>query len=228
MKTVLIVGIARGGTSLTAGLVAQLGVHITTQVPKARQLKWNPKGMFEHTDFMFANGIGQRFRPALDSLKVPDFSNVPLKEIQQAKNVIKKHSKGHNLWGYKNLDNYSLDVTIPLHTNPHIIIVSRSLVDNAKSLQIHSAMPFPEAYRRAALGTLLIANALQRLGHKKVPRVYTCYENIRNKPLEEAKRIADFLGIKMTPEIEAKVIDFVDPDMRTWKEKGKGVFHIND
>jgi len=106
MKTVLIVGIARGGTSLTAGLVAQLGVNIITQKPQKYQLKFNPKGMFEHTDFMFAQAIGKKLKAALNKHQTPNFTPHIEQSRAKVKSFVDKH--GTQLWGYKNLDNYSL------------------------------------------------------------------------------------------------------------------------
>ena len=47
MRSVLVYGFARSGTSMLCGLVDCLGIKMITDKPKEHQLEHNPKGMFE-------------------------------------------------------------------------------------------------------------------------------------------------------------------------------------
>jgi hypothetical protein len=229
MKSVVVCGVARGGTSMAAGLVAQLGVHIATSTPTERQLKFNLKGMFEHSDFWLLNKMGKGLSA------IPKKAEIEKNKREygaQIKELFKKHAGNHEYWGFKNLSQKALDVYLPLLENPHIVLISRSLTDNARAYQAFVREQHKESNMTMVEALNVVTHSAKTI-HQAIGRnhAYPChmltYESVRLHPRHEARRLARFLGIKITDEIISRVDNFIDPKMRTWRdnlEKNEAVY----
>lgn len=128
-KTIIIPGILRSGTSLTAQIVQALGVNFGNDFQPADD--FNPYGYFENRAFRRLNDKilgGDRYNVPLAEKAVETFSD-------EARELIdNQRAKLGNLWGWKEVKTaLTLPVYYPHLVNPYIIICQRNEKDTAKS-----------------------------------------------------------------------------------------------
>lgn len=114
MRTIIVTGHARSGTSLTASVLDALGVDMGSNSRKADHA--NEAGYFENTDFVEANQklLEEGKRPAL-------------------KKIVENNKS--ELWGAKDPRFLlTLDDWLPYLSDPHIIICMRNPVSVAQSI----------------------------------------------------------------------------------------------
>lgn len=216
MKSVIVLGNARSGTSMTAGVLSILGVnmHETLKNPKDNKVpSQNPKGSFENVNFaVLTSKMHQDFVGGLTMKGVKE------KYLVRFQQLVAAHKKP--LWGFKSaITHHFIPFLLPELPNPHLVVVVRSLLDNAKSWQLHMKQVYGKNVDlEAALENMansqhtLIRNSLIA----KCPKIYTSYEGIRANPWEEAARLAAFIGVNPEPKKE-EILEFVMPDYSTLK-----------
>jgi hypothetical protein len=209
MKTVIVLGNARSGTSMTAGILSFLGVNIDHEHKSNSQ---NPKGTFENSHWNYLTSeIYQHIERNNDKIQIKELYEARIKDL------VKQNSS--EIWGWKSaLTHWSLDVFLPFVENPYLVIVTRNIVSNARSWQFHMEktynrmVSFEEALENMANSTnVLIKNA----NLAKCPKLWTTYENIKNEPLTEAEKMANFLDIKFDESKKEKIKNFIMPDFTT-------------
>ncbi|CAE7860179.1 unnamed protein product [Symbiodinium microadriaticum] len=176
--------------------------------------------MYELRGFI---GIG----PVLNKAR----ANAPVSDAVQA---IKPHMEERLLkhapesdWGVKSPTIHE-GVELLMHYMPncHIICLYRNLVDHAKSFQMFRLKndgvktPLIQLVNEMAAHNLTIAKRAEELSQQGRPVMFTTYEGLKSKPWEEASKIAEFLGVSTTDSMREKVLDFVDPNLYTWKDDG--------
>ena len=101
-KTVMIIGKARSGTSLTSGILYNLGVHLGDTLKGASSA--NEKGFFEDVYMLYFNiKVLEDNNFYINKLPLPDLDCLlPLKSqyIKKTEKLIKK-SKKETVWGWK-------------------------------------------------------------------------------------------------------------------------------
>ena len=222
MKTVMIYGVARSGTSMTCGIANCLGIDIATEKPRLSQLRHNPKGMFEIGNIMgLAREFEKELKETLRAGRLPDFEKSKENLTPAINEFLKNHApKDKNAnWGFKTPGIYTLDILPDFLNNPYVIGVSRNLIENVKSFQM---MRLKEHNVRTPYDVLMSEFAVNQAVYKrlcdrcKYPLIRTTYEDIKQHPWEEAQKIADFLGVQTTDEMKRKVLEFVEPNLHTW------------
>lgn len=214
MKSVIVMGNARSGTSMTAGLLSILGVQmgeLPVEKMKDNHVLQNPKGAFENPDFIkltsemhrdWSNGMG--------------LLNVKNKYDTRIQEVIAKHQK--TLWGFKSAAAPPfLSLFLKYMGNPHIVIVLRNVYHNALSWQVHMRDVFGENVdmNRAMK---VISDAQHELlktsiGHPS-PNMFITYEDIKKDSWAETQRLAKFLNLEFEGK-EGEVKEFIMPSHST-------------
>jgi hypothetical protein len=218
MKVVMVCAIARSGSSLACGVLSQLDVHFHQTRPTN---DFNPRGNFETHEIIpimqKAQGI---LKPIIQAGKVPTDSMVTelANEARPAMDaLIARIAKGKSLWGFKCPTKYTIDVFLKMFPDIHLVVSSRSPIDQALSYQILKQIrapncPFPQALLEVNESNYFMFKTLVRL---KVPMTFTTFERLRSQPLVEAEILAREIGLDFSDENKKKVLSFVDPDMKT-------------
>ena len=226
-KTIVVLGIARSGTSMTTGLLEQFGIHVAKNEPTEKQLQFNAKGCFECKHMFVMYQIQKEIGISYCPNKIAQATR---KHIYGIKTSIQRAAEGHSIWGFKSLGVEALDVILPFLNNPHIILTTRSASDHARAYQAYQAAsskdvrPITESLFDVANGNKRVCEVIRR--NAQYPHYLTSYESIRKNPVQEAKNLAQFIGIEIIEEMIVKVQDFIDPRLRSWRNDGlnKGVY----
>ena len=124
VKTMIVLGNARSGTSMTAGLLHFLGVNLNHKHKPNAQ---NPNGAFESVAFNTLTGkMHQEINAGKGKKQIRDMFEDKIKEV-----IAKNESP---LWGWKSAaTHWTLDLILPHIQNPRLVIVTRNITHNAES-----------------------------------------------------------------------------------------------
>ncbi|MFH1632350.1 MAG: sulfotransferase [bacterium] len=219
-KTVIVLGMARSGTSMTAGILHMMGVNMGSDIHCGG---WNPRGDFEDLEFRNLN-----FR-IFDSLGAHFYQNPPtITDIIQTKhlfeNEVRQLVKGKSSidrpWGWKDpLTCMTIEIILPHLTNPYFVCVSRNPEGIATSLQRHAKLDYEYAKSLANQYIHEIDSFKNR--HPELPFLDIEFEKIINSPIATAAALADFLKINLADSSIAEIETFILPRDRVGTEKRK-------
>lgn len=185
MRTIIVTGYHRSGTSLTAGILHHLGVDMGSNWREEDEA--NEKGYFENKDFVKAN------QAILEEGKVPDLEK-----------IVDKHKS--ELWGAK--DPRFLDTwehwDFP---NPHIIVCMRAIDSIAKSVCYRDDGRFSKAKKYDDVVEDIARYQKNFRKIKGYPTLYVQYEDYF-KDDKQIRKIAKFVGVRY------KKVDLVDPNLK--------------
>lgn len=177
MRSIIVVGPARSGTSLTAGVLHHLGVNMGNKSVWREADDANETGYFENSDFVNAN-----------------ISIIEREEVPDLESIVNKHKD--DLWGAKDprfLDTW--DLWEPYIENPYFILCERSVESIVNSVchrddGRYSPKKVPENVRTEVL------EYYKRLYKKfdKYPRLRIQYNNYF-LPQYNERAIAEFIGV---------------------------------
>lgn len=209
MKTIIVLGTARSGTSMTAGILFFLGVNISHEHCPNSQ---NPKGAFESSGWnTLTTEVYKKIEQKIDKSTIKELYESKIKDL------VKQNSS--EMWGWKSaLTHWSLDVFLPFVENPHLVIVTRNITDNAKSWKLHMEKTYTKIVNlEEALERMSCSNnaLIENTNSVQCPKLWTTYGNIKNQPLKEAKKMANFLGIEFEESKKEKIKNFIMPDFTT-------------
>jgi hypothetical protein len=214
MKSVIVMGNARSGTSMTAGLLSILGVQmggVSVDEMKENQRIQNPKGSFENPDFIRLTS--DMHKDWKDGMRI-----IPIKEKYDARiqEVVSKYQQG--VWGFKSAAVTPFIKLFMCHMHdPHIVTVLRNVYHNAQSWQVHM---------RDVFGTnVTIDKAMQVMSKCQIelvqtaigdprPNIFVTYEDIKKDSWAEAQRLGEFLNFDYADK-EAEVKEFIMPSYST-------------
>lgn len=201
VKTVVVLGKPRGGTSVTAGLLAILGVDMAgDEMPTP----FNPRGAYEDTDF---DELNARILRAAGSDDNALFAPPALETVlalrgtfdEEIREFFARKAKPH-IWGWKKPStNFLIELFLPHLVNPHFVVVSRDPMDTAVSL-----VDFAWQWRHVSVADMVrlveiiddrIATFLRR--HPDLPVLSVEFERIVEDPRAETVRLAEFLGLRL-------------------------------
>lgn len=189
-KTIIVLGCARSGTSLVAGLLNIVGVNMSFRMNPSTK---NPGGAHDDSEIvslMYKMGVDRHC--GLDLKKKYD------KDIKE---LIKTRRKPHELWGWKSaLTHFYIDLFLPYTHNPHLVFIFRNPLNIIKSGLFNEIETY-DLTEVVAVKTKGIAEQIGLLGeiikkHSGLPQIYTTFENIKNDPIKEAKILAQFLDVE--------------------------------
>jgi hypothetical protein len=201
-KTVIVLGTARSGTSVTAGMLASLGVDMGNV---GYPTESNPRGAFEDRDFerlhkeMF-NSIdgGKTYWDPPTREQVMEQKEAADPRIQR---LILEKSKGKSIWGWKHPRSVlTIDLFLPYVANPHFVMVFRNPLaiayssvehtkNRVKSVDLLSGLNLANFYQKE------MVDFLER--HPELPTIFVAFDDVVSQPMKEAARLAEFLGIEL-------------------------------
>lgn len=212
-ETIIVLGNARSGTSLTAGILSRLGVSMN-QVEESNP--GNPKGAYEDPFFLL---LTRAIKNSIDAGRTRDELQF-MYDAAIKKAVSDRHAPA---WGWKScLTHYMLDLFLPHVVNPHLVFVFRNPYTCARSWQIHMrdwcglAVSMPEAMKEVANGIQVLCNCAAEFCF--MPSAFVTYEEIKASANSEAERLASFLGVEINDSARASIAEFVMPDYTTIPE----------
>lgn len=199
-KTIIVIGSARSGTSVLAGILHHIGVNMNP--------KYNP-----HPDYPFGSfedeSIQNFTRLLYNSNKDPDYRYIQ-DDIATARLLIDERDEA-DMWGFKStLTHYCLDAFMPYLRGPHIISISRNILDHASSIMKHfrenygRGLTMLEAMEEVKSDQEAVYTALNRFSD--VPQFHIEYERIQSNIIQSAVSISRFLDITVTDEMNQKII----------------------
>ncbi len=181
--TVIVSGVGRSGTSMTAGVVSALGLPMG---------KTENQAVFEDKEFITA---------------LLYFDYALLNTLIAARNAAAPR------WGFKfpSLQNHLLPPQLGRFRNPHLIVVTRDPVATAS--RAHISDPEQEdaaaAYFNVSNQAFDMMHFLQKA---HCPTLLLSYEKFVAFPEKGIDGIAAFCGLKATPAVRAKALMAVSPN----------------
>jgi hypothetical protein len=221
IKTVVVLGMHRSGTSMIAGILHKLGVDMGEDLIGASL--HNPLGHYENIDFINLNKF--IFRKAQGT----DFSPPPRKNILKLENHFRDKIKDlidksqSYMWGWKDPRTC---ITIPLFyphlDNPYFVICIRDKDQVVKSLKKRNPLLSQElattAYKRYNED---IKKFLDNNPETKSLKLY--YSKILKDPKPEIQKLIDFLDISVSSDTYTKINNFIQKP----SEKKKLSYKLN-
>jgi len=218
-KTVVVLGTARSGTSMVGGILHILGIDIGKKLVEAD--KFNPYGYFEDKDFIHLSDeiLGSARK---NYWQFPSYEKIQAQKEKfdnKIRKLIKKKSKNKQIWGWKDpWTSLIIELILPYLSNPHFIVIFRDLIGTAKStveftknkeeeFWVKKRINFFHALKLTNFHNQIILNFLEK--YADLPRIFIPFGGIINNPIKEAKRIADFLGIRLTEKKIQEINKFV-------------------
>ena len=208
MKTVIVLGMHRSGTSMVSGVLQLLGVDMGKEL--VGKLPSNPLGHFEDRAFLELNN------DILSSAGGDPFTNIPSYEkivFQKSKyedrirGLINQRSKCA-LWGWKDPRTcLTIELFVPYLINPFFIVCYRKSEEVADSLYRRGKMDIDMGFRIKELYD-------QRIDYffKKYPnmlRYNVDFGGIRRDPVKTIHEIKDFLELDYVNDNVKNAIKFV-------------------
>jgi len=213
VKSVIVLGNARSGTSMTAGMLSILGVEMHESKKVGKHPEQNPKGAFENVNFASITGNMHK-----DMTKGMPPRKIREKYDSRLKDLIEIHERP--MWGFKSaVTHHFLPMILPKLKNPHIVVVFRSLLPNAQSWMIHmkdvygKKVGLPAALENMSKSQVAL---VREVNAASGPKFFTTYENIRANSWKEAQRMAGFLKVDPEPK-KQEILDFIMPKYTTLK-----------
>lgn len=216
MKSVIVVGNARSGTSMTAGLLSILGVnmHQTPLENKSHAaISQNPKGAFENKDFIKLTTDMHKDYKSGDSQE-----RLTKKYDQRIKETIREFERSP-LWGFKSAVTAPFLPMFTKHAQcPYVVCVTRNILNTAKSWIIQMRDIYGE---NVSLEHALDVKSdhqsvmLEKLKEVHCPKHFLSYEGIKKDAWKETQKLAEFLRIGCPDIKESEVNEFIMPNYST-------------
>lgn len=209
-KTVITIGNARSGTSLTAGVLYHLGVRMGDTLKNAS--KTNERGFFEDIYILYFNiKVLENNNFYINKLPLPNLDClVPFKRkySEKAKELVEK-SKKDTVWGWK--DSRTL-WTFPLFSDfikePYFIVNYRNLNSIAKSLEFRDRMKIEEGLALSKEYYELVEEFFKKYHY---PRLNVHYEKYFTEEKEsQINGICQFLEIPY----KVEALNIIDPSIK--------------
>lgn len=238
-KAVIVLGVARSGTSVASGMLNILGVDMGTSL---RTNIINPKGSFEDKDFRYLinNQIIKSARGRKRFYPFDYWTNPPtLKQINkvfpkfksQFEQLIEQKSKNKTLWGWKSPATHLIIEQVlknDLIKNPHLVVVTRNPIDivtsaNTSFWKFSKMSNNIEKLRVVKYHSEIITTFMTKF--PKIPRVTLDFENIIKNPTETSKKLSNFLDIEFSNNHLKRVNKFIIPRDKIKKERLKRIVY---
>ena len=197
---ILVLGLHRGGTSCTAGVLWRLGIDMN---PTSGITPGNTHEDKE-LQLLHEEAIGHWTTP------VPDFERIRVRYTAAIRE--REHTP---LWGYKDprLNFLLPDVLDIIDCEVKIISVYRPMWCAAQSIvRANPGMALDEAHRITDAYHEARGNAL-RIASKQCDVYPLFYDDLVNRPQLQVATLAQFLDVEVEPE----AINFIDPKLRHFK-----------
>jgi len=218
-KTVVVLGMHRSGTSLTAGLLQILGVDMGQQLLPANQ--FNTKGYFEDTDFVDLNEEilketgGSWYKPPSEE-RVKGAGEVLGNKIKYL--ITKKQNAPNQIWGWKDPRTaLFLNLYYNYLNNPYFIVCLRNPYEVANSLAERDELSVLDSLNLFNIYSEKIVNFFKKHSGNKL--MFLSFEDLIKNPIEQSKKLSEFIGIKFNSEMGKNILNLITPPEEISKTK---------
>lgn len=203
-KTIIVLGMHRSGTSMTAKILSVLGVDMGKSL--FGPSPFNVKGYFENAIFEKLN---------VDILKSANgnWCNPPnykaiLNQKEKFQKKIQKICNKKGLWGWKDpRTSLTIELYISYLKNPHFIFCKRNNKDVARSLRRRNHININKGMILARIYKKRVVDFLKKYPNSKRFDFY--YEKVIADPQREIRKLIDFLDLNPTNSQYQKAISSV-------------------
>jgi len=220
MKTIIVLGMHRSGTSLTAGILNALGVHLGEKLIGATAS--NPIGHFENAEFvelndillLAANGDGAH-PPSLSELAAVRDRFAP-----RIQHLIARSER--DLWGWKDpRTSLTISLYLPFLRNPYVILCKRNPIQIAESLQKRSGTSREEGLRMTRMYEERIKEFVER--NPDLRTLEISYEEMLIDAQGTVGKLIAFLELQPTPAQRAQALSLVlsGEDLKKAKQQAR-------
>jgi len=174
-KTVIVMGAARGGTSMVAGVVRMLGIPMGERIDPPTN---------EDLDFI----EGKEPLPAVPNPKHPEHKRV----LERLLGLVHSRNQKYHDWGWK--DPLAFVYAVPLLShlrNPHLVVVFRDLYSISARELLETGVETLDTLTRAQNNYAWLLEVLKR---REAPALITGYEKAVFYPKKFAGELCSFLG----------------------------------
>ncbi len=193
IKTVIVLGMHRAGTSMVAGVLARLGVDMGRELMPPN--RGNPSGYYENVEFVRLNReiLGQKGNVVLPLPSQADIIKQKNKFSSRIKDLVEQ-SQTSPLWGFKDpRASLTIGLFLPYLVNPYFIVCQRQPLAVAKSLKKRDGLDIE-------VGLKICAEYNRRLNkffaqNPGLKKMFIAYEQAVAEPFKTARALADFLGL---------------------------------
>ncbi len=232
IKTFVVLGNARSGTTLATGILKALGVAMDADYGKPSVHA--PRGFCESLDAHLINtkifqlaakepiieGIDAHWSP-------PDHNDILAQKPFVEKDIINfvnKFSQDHELWGFKNpKTSLTIDLFLPHLENPHFIIMQRNPLTNAIACHKIFHLPFDYTYKVVNYYNYRLAEFYMQHHY---PTIFLNFEEIRAHPIQIAKKLAKFVQVEFDAEKRERIEEFVVKETQKHVLYWESDFHL--
>lgn len=206
-KTFVVLGVPRGGTSMTSGILRLSGIFMGNVLDPDNN---------EDQEFLLHKG---NFLDLLDSEKSAGY-------IEGVRGIIKKRSESNDVWGWKDpLSILYIERLLDTIVNPHFILVTRDITAIAMREKVEFTTPFhdtdtPENLfcRKLGLANMLYQKSLDFLSKNEYPFLAISYERSLRHKKNAANLIMEFCDTLLEESYEEtlrKIEEYITPDRLT-------------
>ncbi len=236
-KTVIVLGSPRSGTSATSGILKILGVAMDTGFDSTEDEYRNfnnPKGFFESKN---VNNLNEKLFNLIAGKKdfhmeysflvncdsIDKYGNKIENDIEK---FVLEASKNWGIWGWKDpKTSLTMELFLPYVINPYLVIVRRASVKTAESMaDSKMTKNLQEGVKLADFYDKSIKEFLSN--HVDLPKIFVDYETLIKFPIQESKKLADFLELQLDNKKEKEIRNFVIQSDQIDKEKQKVKFKM--
>ena len=209
-KTIIVIGTARTGTSLTSGILHRLGVNMNPSVIEKTPTMQG--GAYEDNEFINI------------TIDISKTGRLLPENNQKLINLIRERNK-QKLWGFKSaLTHCSGNLIIPQLRNPHMIVTFKNPMDTAQSMIPHRKERYNQDHWTVEQMLTIHAQDLVKLSqflqvHKSIPQFWVKYRDLNENPIETAQNISKWLGIEFTEKARQEIDSFVVKGFCSWNAK---------
>jgi hypothetical protein len=222
IKSIIILGMHRSGTSMVAGVLARLGVNMGRELMPPN--RGNPTGYYENMDFVKLNReiLGHQDNSVLPIPSSQEIINKKDKFGEQIKKIIKKSQS--SLWGWKDPRTcLTIELFLPFLTNPYFIICQRNPLAIARSLKKRDGLSVEMGIKINEIYNQRITNFFQR--NPELKRMFISYEKMVAEPEQAVRGIIQFIDLKSNPKDFNQAVKFI---LSPWgKKKAKWSYYFH-
>lgn len=208
MKTIVIVGLPRTGSSLTAGICQILGFNMGEKTASYYP-EWNPTGTYENARFQrlddrILSELGGSWENPPSEAKIKRLAEKGYPEVGR---MIEREKSEE--WGWKGcrttllLELYWKYIS---YRSPYLIICQRRLEDIAKSFKKTRMGNGEKVQKLAKIYDKRISDFIKNY---PVKYLYIEFEDWFKKPKKQLDKLIDFLGIYPDEEQIEKALKFI-------------------
>lgn len=200
IKTVIILGTARSGTSMISGIVHHLGIDMN---PVDNPSSQNPRGSYEDRNLIrLTTDIMVDERDGKDVSRNVENINVYLKHrMSEGKDWGFKSALTHEIWHH---------IDKSLFEDLHVICNTRSVLMNTESWLLHLKERYGDTTKKLEDAILHIQKSntilLELVKQIDCKKLYTCYEEVKINPNKSIEKIAKFIGVGINEGVDNLIL----------------------